>query len=319
MKNRAVGQRGNGQSGKRATPQRDFSSQALPDLSGGMFVERRPAPGASWAFAAPELKPIPGTACRSLELTDLPAMAGIFSEFRPDAVIHLAAMSGLGACQRDPASSYKINVDVSRRIAELCAEAHIPCVFSSTDIVFDGCCAPYSETDPVAPVNVYGEHKALAEAAMLSAFPEVSVCRLSLVFGMDGGWIRPDGKAMLDGAFLKLFADEYRTPIRAGRVVEGLLLALEKSPGILHLGGGERVSRYDFGHMIAEMYAPKKPHIVSCGQKDVDLGTPRPSDVSLSIDKARALGFQTRSLLEELSLLKSEILMSKSETISKQQ
>ncbi len=248
-------------------------------------------------------EPIPGTAHQSLDLTDLPAMAGIFSDFKPDAVIHLAAMSGLGACQSDPAFSFKINVDVSRRIAELCAEAHIPCVFSSTDIVFDGSSAPYSETDPVSPVNVYGEHKALAETAMLSAFPEVSVCRLSLVFGMEGGWIRPDGRAMSDGAALKLFVDEYRTPIRAGRVVEGLFLALEKSPGILHLSGGERVSRYDFGHMIAEMHTLKKAHIVACRQTDVDLGAPRPADVSLNIDKARALGFKSWSLREELRAL----------------
>ena len=246
---------------------------------------------------------MPGTVFHSLDLTDLSALAGIFNDFRPDAVVHLAAMPGLGACQNDPASSYRINVAVSRRIAELCADVYIPCVFTSTDIVFDGRCAPYRETDPVAPVNVYGEHKALAESAMISVFPEVSVCRLSLVFGMDGGWIRPDGKAMFDGAVLKLFMDEYRTPIRVGRVVEGLFLALEKSPGILHLGGGERVSRYDLGHMIAEKHSLKKAHIVSCRQKNVDLGAPRPEDVSLNIDKARALGFHPRSLREELGFL----------------
>ena len=115
---------------------------------------------------------------------------------------------------------------------------------------------------------------------------------------MEGGWIRPDGRAMSDGAALKLFVDEYRTPIRAGRVVEGLFLALEKSPGILHLSGGERVSRYDFGHMIAEMHTLKKAHIVACRQTDVDLGAPRPADVSLNIDKARALGFKSWSLRE---------------------
>ena len=245
-------------------------------------------------------EPIPGTAYQFLDLTDLSAMARVFGDFRPDAVIHLAAMSGLAACQRDPASSYNINVAVSRRIAELCAEAFIPCVFTSTDIVFDGCCPPYSETDPVTPINVYGEHKALAETAMLAAFPEVSVCRLSLVFGMDGRWVRPDGRAMFEGVALKLFEDEYRTPIRAERLVDGLFLALEQSPGILHLGGGDRISRYDFGLMIAEMHSLKSAHVVSCRQKGMDLGAPRPADVSLNIDKARALGFHPGSLREEV-------------------
>lgn len=248
-------------------------------------------------------KPIQGAAWRSIDLMDLSAVTGIFRIYRPDAVIHLAAMSGLAACQRDPSSSYKINVAASRRIAELCAETFIPCVFASTDIVFDGRSPPYRETDPVSPVNVYGEHKALAEASMRAVFPEVSVCRLSLVFGMDGAWVRPDGRPMYEGTVLRLFADEYRTPIQAERLVEGLFLALERSPGILHLGGGERVSRYDFGHLIAEMHSLKKANIVSCRQIDADLGAPRPADVSLHIDKARGLGFHPGSLRKELGAL----------------
>ena len=246
---------------------------------------------------------IPGVVHRSVDLADLSALTGVFRDFRPDGVIHLAAMSGLAACQNDPASSYKINVSASLRIAELCAEASVPCVFTSTDIVFNGRCPPYRETDPVAPVNVYGEHKVLAEAAMQTAYPDVSVCRLSLVFGMDGRWMRPDGKVMFEGTALKLFVDEFRTPVAVGCLVDGLLLALEQAPGILHLGGGERISRYDFGLLTAEMLSYNNAHIAACLQKEMPLGARRPADVSLNIDKAKALGFHPRSLREELNSL----------------
>jgi dTDP-4-dehydrorhamnose reductase len=108
---------------------------------------------------------------------------------------------------------------------------------------------------------------------------------------------------MFEGAALRLFVDEYRTPVRIERLVDGLFLALERSPGILHLGGGERISRYDFGLMVAEMHALKRARIVPCKQKDMDLGAPRPADVSLTIDKAGALGFHPKSLREELGTL----------------
>jgi dTDP-4-dehydrorhamnose reductase len=71
----------------------------------------------------------------------------------------------------------------------------------------------------------------------------------------------------------------------------------------LHLGGGDRISRYDFGLMIAETYFFQKARIIPCRQGDMDLGAPRPADVSLNIDKARALGFHPGCLREEVKLI----------------
>ena len=73
----------------------------------------------------------------------------------------------------------------------MCAQRQIPYVFTSSDLVFDGREAPYRETDPIAPVNVYDRQKALEEQANLSAYPEALICRLPVMFG----WSRSRNKA----------------------------------------------------------------------------------------------------------------------------
>ena len=96
-------------------------------------------------------------------------MSGRFAAFwrdlHPDVVIHCAAQSRTGPCQQDPILARRINVEATSLLAELAAE--IPFLFMSSDQVFDGSKGWYVETDPVNPLNVYGETKAEAERIVL--------------------------------------------------------------------------------------------------------------------------------------------------------
>ena len=98
---------------------------------------------------------------------------------------------------------------------------------------------------------------------------------------------------------LHLFVDEFRTPISAYTAASGVLLALEKVKGIIHLGGKERISRYDLGRLMADILN-LNANLVPCSQGDIDVIAPRPPDVSLESNKAFALGFSPKSLAEEL-------------------
>ncbi len=244
-----------------------------------------------------------GVGSRQVDLTQLDAVTALFNAFQPDAVLHAAAQSNLGQCQRFPENAHRINVVASEHLAKLCKAAGIPCVFTSTDIVFDGRRPPYRETDPVRPINVYGEQKAQAEAAMISAYERVVVCRLALVFGPHAGapsQVRPDGPALAAGTPIRLFEDEFRTPLFVSQAVSGIFMAMSQPGGIFHLGGSERISRYAFGHKLATVLQYTNACILPCRQADVDLGAPRPPDVSLDIGKARALGFAPLPLDETL-------------------
>ena len=119
---------------------------------------------------------IPGTKTVNVDLTDENQLRQVFQDIQPTAVIHTAALSQPNFCQTHPQESHKINVIASKNIAELCADASISCIFTSTDLVFDGKNAPYKETDSVNPVNTYGEQKVMAEEEMLKCYPMTAIC-----------------------------------------------------------------------------------------------------------------------------------------------
>ena len=109
---------------------------------------------------------IPGIALFHVDLTRFKDLKNLFYQSKPDAVIHTAAISDPHFCQQNRKVSYKINTEAAIHIAALCSDHNIPCLFTSSDLVFDGLNPPYTETDRLSPVSVYGEQKVLAEQGM---------------------------------------------------------------------------------------------------------------------------------------------------------
>ncbi|MFW6358914.1 MAG: SDR family oxidoreductase [Chroococcales cyanobacterium] len=254
---------------------------------------------------------IPNIQSQKIDLTNLTELKTFFQEIQPNAVIHTAALSKPNACQNDPDSSYKINVTATCNITDLCAEYEIPCAFTSTDLVFNGLNSPYTETDSVSPICYYGEHKAIAEQEILKRYPETAICRMPLMFGIpsptSNSFIQPFIQTLRDRKPLSLFTDEFRTPVSGTTAAKGLLLALGNVQGIIHLGGKERISRYEFGCLMAEVLELPKHQLSTCLQTDVPMAAPRSPDTSLDSSKAFALGYQPLSLRQELELLKGKI------------
>lgn len=133
-------------------------------------------------FSHPE--EIPSITMLKIDLRDFQELKRIFREFQPAAVIHTAAQSSPNFCQSYPNETHAINVTASCNIAGLSADYSIPCVFTSTDLVFNGLNPPYPETAPVCPVNHYGEQKIMAEVGMRSRYPMTTICRMPLMFGI---------------------------------------------------------------------------------------------------------------------------------------
>ena len=247
---------------------------------------------------------IPGINLHQLDLTDVELVNREIARIAPDAIIHTAATSNPNFCQQNPELSYQINVVASRRLAEICDRTQIPFVFTSTDLVFDGTQPPYRETDPVSPINIYGEQKVAAEREILAAYTQASICRMPLMFGMAPptatSFIQPWLRAWRSGESLKLFVDEFRTPVSARSAVQGLLLSLKVAPGTIHLGGKERISRYEFGKLLAEAFGFDLSLISPISQRDLQMAAPRAADVSFDSSKAIELGYHPQSIRREL-------------------
>jgi len=248
---------------------------------------------------------IPGATLYKTDLRDFAALDRLFQEIKPDGVIHTAAASKPNFCQTHREESYSINVTVAVNIARLCGERHLPCAFTSTDLVFDGKNPFYKETDSVCPINYYGEQKAIAEQKMREIYPAIALCRMPLMFGapspVSPSFLQGMVSNLQAGKEVNLFTDEFRTPASAKAASQGLLLAVEQQlSGIWHLGGKDRISRYDLGLLLADILKLPTDLIKPGKQADVVMVAPRSPDTSLDSSKAFALGYQPLSLRAEL-------------------
>jgi len=246
-----------------------------------------------------------------VDLSDFQGLESLFKKIKPDEVVHLAALSDPNYCEINPLESEKINIEVSENIAGLCKEAKIPFLFTSTDLVFDGKNAPYKESDVPAPVSIYGLHKSIAEQSILDIYPMATVCRLPLMFGKSysakEGILQYMLTKMASGETLNLFTDEYRTFASVRDICNGIMTCLEYEGDVFHLGGSERMSRYDFGLLVCDVFGFDKSLLIKSKQKEVKMAAARPKDVSMINARATGIGWNPGNIRNELSLIKKEM------------
>ncbi|MFO1488923.1 MAG: sugar nucleotide-binding protein [Verrucomicrobiota bacterium] len=251
-------------------------------LIGNYFVQTAPQFAPSWRVI--------GLTRAELDLLDFAAVRRRFHSDAPQLVIHCAALSQSPACQKNPDLARRLNVDVTRELAQIAAA--IPFIFLSTDLVFDGQRGNYDETAPVNPLSVYAETKVAAEKFVL-ANPRHTVVRTSLNGGTsptgDRGFNEQLRRAFAEGQTLNLFTDEFRNPIPAAVTARAIWeLAAKKSTGLFHLAGAEKLSRWDMGGLIAARWPQLKPKLVATSLRTYQ-GAPRSPDTSLNCGKVQRL------------------------------
>lgn len=258
------------------------------------------------------LTDIPGTTGLNLDLTHFNHLKKTLQTLQPDAVIHAAAISQPNQCQENPERSHQINVISTWNLAGLCADLQIPFLFTSSELVFDGQNPPYRESDPVCPINLYGEQKVAAETGILERHLDAIICRMPLMFGAvphAQSFIQPFIERIRTGQILNLFTDEIRTPVSGTCAAKGILLALEKAKGFIHLGGRDRLSRYEMGLMLVEVLQIPNANLNPCKQSDVPMSAPRAKDVSMDSSIAFNLGYQPERMQHELEKLRDRLLV----------
>jgi len=242
---------------------------------------------------APKFAPkfqVRGLTRADLDLADFGAVREMFRRESPAMVIHCAALANTPACEKDPARARQQNVEVTSVLAALAAD--IPFIFFSTDLVFDGRAGNYDESAAVNPLSAYGQSKAAAERVVL-ANPKHTVMRTSLNFGHSATGDRAFNEQMRSavqrGEALNLFTDEFRCPIPAEVTARAIWeLAAQNKPGLYHLAGNERLSRWEIGQLLAEYWAPLKVKMDPASIRDFR-GLPRSPDTSFNCAKIQKL------------------------------
>lgn len=222
-----------------------------------------------------------------LDLADAAAVRRLFRDLRPAAVAHCAAMAGTTECERNPEAARAAILDATTHLAAAAAEFTplAPVLSVSTDLVFDGTAAPYAPGDAAKPVLVYGSLKWAAERPV-RALAHGIVARAALMYGnpmtfKSGflGWMR---EALAAGRPLELFEDEFRCPLWVEDMCVAVTSLLAQGrPGLWHAGGPERLSRFEIGRQVCQVFGFEEGLLVARRLAESPAPTPRPPDVAM--------------------------------------
>jgi dTDP-4-dehydrorhamnose reductase len=198
-------------------------------------------------------------------------------EARPDAVVHLAAMTSVDGCEANPDGAFAVNVRGTANVARAAARADATLILLSTDYVFDGEKGqPYDERDRPRPLNVYGISKLRAEEAARELMSEdrLAIVRTSWVFGAEGEFVRRSLGRLAAGEEIGGIVDRVGTPTYVRHLAQRLVSLIEAGlRGVVHLAGPEPTTWFEVLSRVREM--GDLPGRVS-EQKADELGRPAP-------------------------------------------
>jgi dTDP-4-dehydrorhamnose reductase len=121
------------------------------------------------------------------DLNDLPGLATTVRRFAPDVIVNAAAYTAVDQAESEPQLAHQVNADALVVLAQEARRLNALLVHYSTDYVFSGHgYAPWQETDPVAPLNIYGASKLSGEQAIQASGCSHLIFRTSWVYSARG-------------------------------------------------------------------------------------------------------------------------------------
>lgn len=266
-----------------------------------------------------------------LDMGDHEAIRASIRQYRPDAVIHCAALLDQVWMATHRAQAWSIMVGGTLALAEACRETGSRFIFVSSDWVFDGYEPLVDEDSPPFPVNFYGIMKMTSET-QLQTMPGLNfgVGRLAGVYGIN--YANPSltrnaqglgfdlGNFLIErfsrGKIAEVWTgpniNDIAHPTLASDGADLLLrLAVQQQNGIFHCFGSEAVSRLEFAHGLAGVFGAN-PALVAAVPTDPEVLRAHsniriPFRTRASIDKTAAvLGRRALTLTEALHAFKEE-------------
>jgi UDP-glucose 4-epimerase len=262
-----------------------------------------------------------------LDIRDSSALTSTLREYRPDAVLHFAALTIAPESVRDPAPYWRVNTGGTLNVLDAMRDAGVPAiVFSSTAAVYGTPeQIPIAEDAPQRPINPYGASKLAAERAVASyaeayglAYAALRYFNVAGASGEVGEDHRPETHLIpsaLDAAAgwrqpLSLFGTDFPTPdgtairdyVHVEDLIDAHLLALDRvvagddSLGAINLGTRGGASVREVLDAVERVTGTPVPAL---------LADRRPGDPAILVaDSSRAqtiLGWQPRrSSLDEM-------------------
>ena len=229
----------------------------------------------------------------------------VLERSKPDLIIHLAAQGSVDFAETHFTETHYINVIGLLNVLS----ANIPTVYISTNAVFGGDYPPYSEKSETYPVNNYGLIKKEAEAKVM-ATQDWMIIRPFLLYGYPypGGrqnWLTTILDKLSKGAVIRLVNDTYWQPTNAADCAVAIwsIVVWGGLNEIYHVASDDRVTLYQFGRKIAELWGYDPEMVQPISSKDLSIA-PRPKDTTFDLSKIHQMGIKLKGLEEGLMVLK---------------
>lgn len=201
-------------------------------------------------------------ACRDWDrfnLEEESAYQTLFHQEKPDILIHCGGICDVDKCEEDPRWANRINVKGTERLMK-----HLPeetrLVTVSSDHVFGGRARGYDESDPPAPISVYGQTRGKAEKIILKKKKNTLVIRAGLAVGPSANgrsghlnWMQYRKKK---GYPVTIVHDEYRSAVWAKDLAERVMaLARSNICGLRHVAATRVVSRPELASAVNRKFS----------------------------------------------------------------
>jgi dTDP-4-dehydrorhamnose reductase len=229
-----------------------------------------------------------------VDITNFVAVDQALAAFKPDVVIHCAAMTQVDACETDPDKAYRINALGSANVARAADRCGARLIALSTDYVFDGTLdRPYHEFDMPAPKTVYGASKWAGEEAIRHHCPDHTIVRIAWLYGETGpSFFHTMVKlGRQPGEPLKVVSDQIGNPTSTDAVATLIKQLLSSPvPGTVHGSCEGEASWFEFANEIFTRVGVRR-EIRPCTTAEFPRLAPRPANSRLEKRMLRLAGF----------------------------
>jgi len=229
---------------------------------------------------------------KEVDICDRESVLAVFDEYKPDFVIHTAAMTNVDSCESDKEGCIDLNVNATGHILEASEKYKTHVIHLSTDFIFDGTSGPYKEEDEPNPLSFYGHSKWDAEKMVMQYPHPWSIVRTVLVYGVVPGLSRSNIVLWAKGALekgdpIKVVNDQFRTPTLAEDLADGCIqIAEHEKQGIYNISGPDFMSVLELVERVANFYRLPTTLINPISSDTLNQAAKRPPRTGFDISKA---------------------------------
>lgn len=212
------------------------------------------------------------------DITDLASVNDAVRRIDPAVIINTAAYTAVDAAENDHAAAFLANQTGVENLAQQGRRL----IHLSTDYVFDGSKDGwYTESDPVAPLGVYGESKWRGEDAARTASDHL-ILRTAWVYAAHGhNFVKTMLRLGAERPELRVVADQVGCPSSAHDIAAALLELVDTDlVGTFHLAGADATSWHGFAEAIFD-HAGLAVAVEPIGTADYPTPAPRPANSRL--------------------------------------